>query len=75
MGNSMKSSSKTHCTGVSENPVGMHSYYYFPPADLGATEIQKKLLLVSPSFGKLYCGLLAVLANPSLLFPWKVCLC
>lgn len=46
MGNSMKYSSKAHCAELFESPVRMHSYYCFPPADLGATEIQKNLLLV-----------------------------
>lgn len=49
MGNSMKYSSKAHCTEVFESPVRMHSYYCFSPEDLGATEIQKNLLLVSQS--------------------------
>lgn len=49
MGNGVKYSSKTHCTGVSENPVGIHSYYCFPTADLGTIEIQKNLQLVSRS--------------------------
>lgn len=47
MGNSMKYSSKTHCTEVFESPVLMHSYYCIPPADLRAIEIQKNLLLIS----------------------------
>lgn len=47
MGNSMKCSSKTHCTGVSENPGGMHNSYCFPPADLRATKIQGKKSAVS----------------------------
>lgn len=36
------SSKKTHCTGLSENIAGMHSYYCSPQAHLGATVTQEK---------------------------------
>lgn len=47
MGNSMKYSSKTHCTEAFESSVRKQRHYCFPPADSGAIEIQKNLLSLS----------------------------
>lgn len=73
MGSSMKYSSKTHCTEVFESPVRKQRHYCFSPAD-SVTANTEKFAVTQP--GQTLLGSSSVvLANPSLLFPWSICVC